>query len=71
MTDERQRKLVAKKVRELRLKSGFTQEDMRDHGFGYRYYQRIEAGEKDLRMSTLNRLANTFKVSINELFDFD
>jgi hypothetical protein len=52
MTDERQRKLVGRKVRELRLKSGFTQEDMRDHGFGYRYYKRIEAGEKDLRMST-------------------
>jgi transcriptional regulator with XRE-family HTH domain len=55
----------------LKWQSGFTQEDMRDHGFGYRYYQRIEAGEKDLRMSTLDRLANTFKVSIHEFFDFD
>jgi transcriptional regulator with XRE-family HTH domain len=71
MTDERQRKLLANKVRELRRKNGLTQEQMRDHGFGYRYYQRIEAGEKDLRLSTLNRLANTFKVTINELFDFD
>ena len=40
-------------------------------GFGYRYYQRIEAGEKDLRLSTLNRLANTFKVSTRDLFDFN
>jgi transcriptional regulator with XRE-family HTH domain len=69
MTDERQRRLVGRKVRELRLKNGLTQEDMRDHGFSYRHYQRIEAGEKDLRMSTLNRLANTFKVSIHELFE--
>ncbi len=71
MTDERLRRLVAKKVQKLRLEEGLTQEDMRDHGFAYRHYQRIEAGEKDLRLSTLNRLANAFKVSVKNLFDFD
>src|SRR5438046_3140812 len=35
---------------------------MRDLGFSYRHYQRIEAGEKDLRLSTLNRLANAFQL---------
>jgi len=71
MTDERLRKLLAERVRALRLKSGLTQEDMRDYGFAYRHYQRIEAGEKDLRLGTLNRLANTFKISVRDLFDFD
>ena len=71
MTDERLRKLLAKKIQALRRKNGLTQEDMRDHGFTYRYYQRIEAGEKDLRLSMLNRLANTFKVPVRDLLDFD
>jgi hypothetical protein len=39
-------------------------------GFTYRYYQRIEAGEKDHRLSTLNRLANTFKIPVRDLLDF-
>ena len=71
MTDERVRKLVAKKVKELRSSRGLTQEDMRDFGFAYRHYQRIEAGEKDLRLGTLNRLANVFKIDLRDLFDFD
>jgi len=71
MTDERLRRLVAKRVQQLRSSRGWTQEDMRDFGFAYRHYQRIEAGEKDLRLTTLNRLANTFKISMRDLFDFD
>ena len=71
MTDERVRTMLAKKVQELRLSHDLTQEDMRELGFAYRHYQRIEAGEKDLRLTTLNRLANAFKVSLRELFDFD
>jgi transcriptional regulator with XRE-family HTH domain len=71
MTDERIRKLVAEKVQRLRARLGLTQEDMRNLGFAYRHYQRIEAGEKDLRLSTLNRLANAFKVPLRDLFDFD
>ena len=71
MTEERQRELLGKRVRELRLEKGMTQEDMRYHGFAYRHYQRIEAGEKDLRLSTLSRLARTFKVRLRDLFDFE
>jgi transcriptional regulator with XRE-family HTH domain len=71
MTDERSRKLLAMKVRKLRTSLGRTQEEMRDFGFAYRHYQRIESGEKDLRLSTLNRLANAFKVQLRDLFDFD
>jgi hypothetical protein len=42
---------------------------MRAFGSAYRHYQRIEAGEKDL--TTLNRLANIFKISLRDLFDFE
>ncbi|HYR89326.1 MAG TPA: helix-turn-helix transcriptional regulator [Terriglobia bacterium] len=53
------------------MKRGLTQENMRDYGFGYRHYQRIEAGEKDLRLSTMTRLSNALKVSLKDLFDFE
>ena len=57
MTDERLNRLVAKRVQELRTAKGLTQEDMQDFGFNYRYYQRIEAGEKNLSLKLINRLA--------------
>jgi hypothetical protein len=63
--------LLNRWIPRLREKHGLTQEDMRDYGFAYRYYQRIEAGEKDLRLSTLNRLALAFKLPLRDLFDFD
>jgi DNA-binding XRE family transcriptional regulator len=44
---------------------------MRDFGFVYLRYQRIEAGEKDLRLTTQHRLANIFKISLRDLFDFE
>jgi transcriptional regulator with XRE-family HTH domain len=71
MTEERVRRLLAKRVQALRLSRGLTQEDMRDHGFGYRHYQRIEAGEKDLRLTTLTKLSNALKVTLKDLFDFE
>jgi transcriptional regulator with XRE-family HTH domain len=67
MTDERLIRLVAKRVQQLRKARKLTQEDMQDHGFNYRYYQRIEAGEKNLCLKTLNRLAKTFHMSVSDL----
>ena len=57
MTEERLRKLVAKRIQQLRKKAGLTQEAMRDFGFGYRYYQRLEAAEKDVRLSDVEPLS--------------
>jgi transcriptional regulator with XRE-family HTH domain len=70
MTDERLMRLVGQQVRKLRLKKGFKQEDMCRFGFEYKYYQRIEYGQKNLSIRTLNKLAKAFGVPVSELFQF-
>ena len=71
MTDERLIRLVAGRVQQLRKARKLTQEDMQNYGFSYRYYQRIEAGDQNLTLRTLNRLAKTFGVAVQELLRFD
>jgi transcriptional regulator with XRE-family HTH domain len=71
MTDERLMKHVGKRVRELRISRGLKQEQMCRFGFEYKYYQRIEYGQKNLSLKTLNKLAKAFGVPIAELFRFD
>ena len=63
--------MVGKRVRELRIAKGLKQEDMCQFGFDYKYYQRIEYGEKNLTLKTLNKLAKGLGVSVSELFRFD
>jgi transcriptional regulator with XRE-family HTH domain len=71
MTDERLMRLVRKRVRELRLAKSLRQEDMCQFGFEYKYYQRIEYGQKNLSLKTLNKLAKAFGIRIAELFALD
>ncbi len=71
MTDKRLMQLVGKRVRELRIAKGLKQEDMCQFGFDYKYYQRIEYGEKNLTLKTLNKLAEGLGVPVSELFHFD
>ena len=70
MTDERLMKQVGKRVRELRLARGLKQEEMCRFGFEYKYYQRIEYGQKNLSLKTLNNLAKAFGIAVAELFHF-
>lgn len=48
------------RLKALRVESGLTQEEFAEKaGISYKYYQAVEAGrKKDLRLSTLDRLAN-------------
>jgi transcriptional regulator with XRE-family HTH domain len=71
MTDERLMRMVGKRVRELRLERGLKQEEMCQFGFEYKYYQRIEYGQKNLSLKTLNKLAKAFKTNIEELLTFE
>ena len=71
MTDERLMKQVGKRARELRIARGLKQEEMCRFGFEYKYYQRIEYGQKNLSLRTLNRLAKAFGLPVSELFRFD
>jgi transcriptional regulator with XRE-family HTH domain len=49
-------RLVGTRVRELRLAKGLRQEDMCQSGFKYKFYQRIDYGQKNLSLKTLNKL---------------
>ena len=60
---------LANNVKELRLKNGLTQEQMMEHGFNYRHYQKLESGIHSPSLYTLHRLAKIFKVEINIFFD--
>jgi transcriptional regulator with XRE-family HTH domain len=56
-------------IRELREQRGETQEEFAEHAqISYKYYQAIEAGRKlDLRLSTLERLADAHGLDVWEL----
>jgi len=71
MTDERLLRLVGERVRELRLARGLKQEDMCQFGFEYKYDQRIEYGQKNLSLKTLNKLAKALQIPISKLLEFD
>jgi transcriptional regulator with XRE-family HTH domain len=63
------RKALGKRVRELRLKKKWSQEELaHESGLARSFAGAIERGEKDLRITTLVKLANTFKVPIGQLF---
>ena len=71
MTDEQLLRLVGERVRQLRKDRGLRQEDMCQYGFEYKYYQRIEYGQKNLSLKTLNRLSRAFDIPVSELLDFE
>lgn len=54
------------KVRELRKKHGYSQEDMISFGFSARHFQQIEAG-RPITMTTVLRLCEIFEVSMARL----
>jgi len=57
---------LGRRVRELRKKQGYSQEDMISFGFSARHWQQIEAG-RPITMSTLLRICDTFQVSVERL----
>jgi len=63
-------KHFGRRVKELRLRQKLTQEGMQSFGFNYRYFQKIEAGQVNVTLDTLLRLAKSFKCPISDLFKF-
>ena len=58
---------VASRLRELRAKHGLTQEQMAALlGTDVKWYQRIEWSAKDMRASTIDRLAAVFGLTASE-----
>jgi transcriptional regulator with XRE-family HTH domain len=63
------RKQLGKRVRALREKKKWSQEELAHHsGLARSFTGAIERGEKDLRLTTLVKLANTFRIPVGLLF---
>ena len=64
---------LAKRLRELREERGLTQEEAaRKCKMEYKYYQRYESSQpRDMRLSTLEKIARGFDVSPSDLIDLD
>ena len=54
------------KVRELRKKHGYSQEDMISFGFSARHFQQIEAG-RPITVTTMLRLCEVLEISMYKL----
>lgn len=61
-------KKISTNIRATRKKRGLTQADMAAHGFGARWYQRLESGKHIPTIPTLDKLAHALKVDISEFF---
>jgi transcriptional regulator with XRE-family HTH domain len=61
------------RLRELRKLHGLSQEKFSEvSGFSYKFYQLIEIGKKnDLRLSSLERLAEAYGIQVHELLGPD
>jgi len=63
------RKSFGERVRQLRRDAGVSQEDFADKcGFARSYMSRIERGTSNLSLDGIERLAQAFGVSIEDLF---
>ena len=54
------------RVKGLRKKRGFRQEDMLSFGFSTRHWQQVEAG-RPITVTTLLRICEVFEVSMSKL----
>ena len=58
------------RVRELRLKKDWSQEELADKtGFHRTYIGMIERGERNLSLKNVEIFANTFSMSVSKLLD--
>ncbi len=63
------RKKLGELVRQLREERGWSQEELANAtGFGRSFTSSIERGTKDVRISTLVKLANIFEIQVCQLF---
>jgi transcriptional regulator with XRE-family HTH domain len=67
---DRTRRALARRIRERRAGLGLTQEGLAERGdFDVRHVQKLEAGELNVSLQTLCRLASALKLSLGELFE--
>ena len=68
MADSTLKRLLVR-LRDLRKQHDLTQEQFAEiSGISYKYYQAVETGRKrDLRLSTLERLAKAYGIEVHQL----
>ncbi|MBZ5516107.1 MAG: helix-turn-helix domain-containing protein [Acidobacteriia bacterium] len=66
VNQERFFRALGKRVRDLRKKQRYSQEDMISFGFSARHWQRVEAG-RPITVTTLLWICDTLHVSIERL----
>lgn len=60
---------LGRRIREVRKAKEMSQMDLvRHHDWTLSHYQKIERGDLDPRFSTLMKIADSFDVSLSELF---
>jgi len=66
------RKKIARRIKELRKRQRLTQEQVAERaGIKYKYYQEMEsANPRDMRVSTLEKIAKGLGVPLSQLFKF-
>ncbi|MBI2393712.1 MAG: helix-turn-helix transcriptional regulator [Deltaproteobacteria bacterium] len=66
---ERVLRTLGRRIAELRRDLGLTQEQLAETlGVSVRYVQYVEAGEENLTVQTLVRIANNLRVPVADLF---
>lgn len=68
MRGEHAVRVIAERLRALRLARGLTQWALGERGLSYKYYQRIEAGRANATIRTLARVADALGVPFHEIF---
>ena len=62
----------SKRIRQLRKECGYTQQELAElANIEYKHIQRLESKKPcDLKLSTLEKLAKAFKITLSKLMDF-
>jgi len=62
---------LAKRIKELRTQSGFSQDDLSFHsGIARSTIGNIETAKNDITFTKLNKIAKAFKMSLSEFLNF-
>jgi len=66
IAEEKFFRALGQRVKKVRERKGYTQEDMIGFGFSARHWQQIEAG-RPITVTTLLRICDTFSVAVDRL----
>ena len=61
-------KLIGYRIKEVRKQKGLRQEDMESFGINYRYYQKIEGGQANITLGTIEKVAEALDLDAKEFF---